>query len=219
MNQDTLKQQVGHAALPFVKDGMMVGVGTGSTTRYFMEALASIKDRIAGTVASSIQTEKLLKSLGIPVFSLLEVDQIDLYVDGADEVDTHGRLIKGGGAALTREKILSFAAKKFVCIVDKSKQVSVLGKFPVPVEVIPMARSIVAKAICSLGGDPVYRAGVTTDNGNVLLDIHRLQLTDPQMVETKLNQIPGVVCNGIFSFQTPQVVLVGSEKGVSQINF
>lgn len=219
MNQDTLKQQVGHAALPFVKDGMMVGVGTGSTTRYFMEALASIKDRIAGTVASSVQTEQLLKSLGIPVFSLLDVDQIDLYVDGADEVDTHGRLIKGGGAALTREKILSFAAKKFVCIVDHSKQVSVLGKFPVPVEVIPMARSIVAKTICSLGGEPVYRAGVTTDNGNVLLDIHRLQLTDPQAIETKLNQIPGVVCNGIFSFQTPQVVLVGSEKGVSQINF
>lgn len=219
MNQDTLKQQVGQAALSFVKEGMMVGVGTGSTTRYFMEALATIKNRIAGTVASSIQTEQLLKSLGIPVFSLLEVDQIDLYVDGADEVDPHGRLIKGGGAALTREKILSFAAKKFVCIVDKSKQVPVLGKFPVPVEVIPMARSIVAKAIYSLGGEPVYRSGVTTDNGNVLLDIHQLQLTDPKAIETKLNQIPGVVCNGIFAFQTPQIVLVGSEKGVEQINF
>jgi ribose 5-phosphate isomerase A len=219
MNQDALKQQVGQAALSFVKEGMMVGVGTGSTTRYFMEALATMKDRIAGTVASSVQTEQLLKSLGIPVFPLLEVDQIDLYVDGADEVDPHGRLIKGGGAALTREKILSFASKKFVCIIDKSKQVPLLGKFPVPVEVIPMARSIVAKAICSLGGDPSYRVGVTTDNGNILLDIHHFQLTDPQSMETKLNQIPGVVCNGIFSFQTPQVVLVGSEKGVEQITF
>lgn len=209
------KRLAGEKAIEFVEDGMIVGVGTGSTVAYFIDALGGIKDRIKGAVSSSEQSTARLKQHGIEVLDLNHTGTLSLYVDGADECDPHKRLIKGGGAALTREKIIAEASKQFVCIVDPSKQVPVLGKFPLPVEVIPMARSLVAREILAMtGGQPVWRDGVTTDNGNVVLDIHNLSITDPVAMERELNQIPGVVSVGLFARRPADIVIIGGEPPV-----
>ena len=209
------KRLAGEKAIEFVEDGMIVGVGTGSTVAYFIDALGAIKDRIKGAVSSSEQSTARLKQHGIEVLDLNHTGTLSLYVDGADECDPHKRLIKGGGAALTREKIIAEASKQFVCIVDPSKQVPVLGRFPLPVEVIPMARSLVAREILALtGGQPVWRDGVTTDNGNVVLDIHNLSITDPVAMEREINQIPGVVAVGLFARRPADIVIVGGEPPV-----
>ena len=206
------KRLAGEKAIEYVEDGMIVGVGTGSTVAFFIDALARIKDRIAGTVSSSEQSTQRLRAHGIEVLDLNATGPLSLYVDGADECDGHKRLIKGGGAALTREKIIAEASAKFVCIVDPAKRVDVLGKFPLPVEVIPMARSLVAREIVSLtGGQPVWRDGVTTDNGTWVLDVHGLSIVDPVGMETALNQIPGVVSVGLFARRPADVVIVGGE--------
>jgi len=207
-----LKRLAGEKAIEFVEDGSVVGVGTGSTVAYFIEALGRIRDRIAGAVSSSEQSTRQLKSLGIEVLDLNAVGPLRLYVDGADECDPHRRLIKGGGAALTREKIIAQASDRFICIIDPAKQVPVLGRFPLPVEVIPMARSLVAREILALtGGQPVWREGVVTDNGNWVLDVHGLQIVDPVVMEERLNQIPGVVSVGLFARRPADVVIVGGE--------
>jgi len=206
------KRLAGEKAIDYVEEGMIVGVGTGSTVAFFIDALAGIKDRIAGTVSSSEQSTQRLRLHGIDVLDLNSTGPLSLYVDGADECDPHKRLIKGGGAALTREKIIAEASKMFVCIVDPAKRVDVLGKFPLPVEVIPMARSLVAREILALsGGQPVWRDGVTTDNGNVILDIHGLAITDPVALENAINQIPGVVSVGLFARRPADVVIIGGE--------
>lgn len=206
------KRLAGEKAVEFVEDGMVVGVGTGSTVAHFIDALAKIRDRIAGAVSSSEQSTAQLKRHGIEVFDLNAAGPLPLYVDGADECDPQRRLVKGGGAALTREKIIAQASQRFVCIVDPAKQVDVLGRFPLPVEVIPMARSLVAREILALtGGQPVWREGVVTDNGNWVLDVHGLRIADPVAMEERLNQIPGVVCVGLFARRAADVVIVGSE--------
>jgi ribose 5-phosphate isomerase A len=211
MTPEQGKQASAERALDFVQDNSVVGVGTGSTVAYFIQGLGRIKSRIEGAVSSSEQSTKLLKELGIPVFDLNATGPLDLYVDGADECDTHNRLIKGGGAALTREKIIAAASKQFICIIDPSKLVPLLGKFPVPVEVIPMSRSHVAREIVKLGGQPIWREGVITDNGNWILDVHNWQITDPVLLESQLNQIVGVVCNGLFAARCADVVITGGE--------
>ena len=199
-------------AIDYVEDGMIVGVGTGSTVAYFIDALAAWRDRIAGAVSSSEQSTARLKALGIEVLDANAAGPLQLYVDGADECDPHKRLIKGGGAALTREKIIAEASEKFVCIVDPSKQVPVLGRFPLPVEVIPMARSLVARELLRIsGGQPVWRDGVVTDNGNLILDVHNLSIVDPAGLEREINQIPGVVSVGLFARRPADVVIVGGE--------
>ncbi|MGY0561010.1 ribose-5-phosphate isomerase RpiA [Luteimonas sp. A277] len=204
------KRLAGEKAIEHVEDGMIVGVGTGSTVAYFIDALARIKDRIGGAISSSEQSSERLRSHGIEVLDLNAVGPLPLYVDGADECDPKQRLIKGGGAALTREKIIAEASEKFVCIIDPSKRVEVLGGFPLPVEVIPMARSLVAREIlASTGGQPVWRQGVVTDNGNWVLDIHGLSITDPVALERDLNQIPGVVSVGLFARRPADVVITG----------
>ena len=206
------KKLAAEKAIDYVEDGMIVGVGTGSTVAYFIDALAAWKHRIAGAVSSSEQSTARLKSHGIEVIDLNTAGPLQLYVDGADECDPHKRLIKGGGAALTREKIIAEASDKFVCIIDASKMVPVLGKFPLPVEVIPMARSLVARELLRMtGGQPVWREGVTTDNGNWVLDLHNLAITDPVAMERELNQIPGVVSVGLFARRPADVVIVGGE--------
>ncbi|ALA23822.1 ribose-5-phosphate isomerase [Piscirickettsia salmonis] len=215
MKQDDLKQQVALKALEYVKPGMWVGVGTGSTANFFIDSLAAIKNQIEGTVASSEESAKRLKAHGIPVMDLNSAGELDLYIDGADEVTEFKHMIKGGGAALTREKIVASASKQFICIVDESKKVPFLGKFPLPVEVIPMARSYIARELVKLGGRPVYREGVVTDNGNIILDVHDLQINEPNKLESQINQLAGVVCNGIFAAQAADVVLMGtSDRGV-----
>ena len=207
-----MKQLAAERAIRYVEDGMIVGVGTGSTVAYFIDALAAWKDRIAGAVSSSEQSTARLQSHGIEVVDLNAAGPLALYVDGADECDPHKRLIKGGGAALTREKIIAQASARFVCIIDPSKQVDVLGRFPLPVEVIPMARSLVARELLAItGGQPVWRDGVTTDNGNVVLDVHNLAITDPVRMEEAINQIPGVVSVGLFARRPADVVIVGGE--------
>jgi ribose 5-phosphate isomerase A len=207
------KRLAAEKAIDYIEDGMIVGVGTGSTVAYFIDALARMKDRIAGTVSSSEQSTQRLKSHGIEVLELNATGPLSLYVDGADECDPHRRLIKGGGAALTREKIIAEASKTFVCIIDPAKRVDVLGRFPLPVEVIPMARSLVARAIVAqTGGQPVWRDGVTTDNGNWILDVHGLSITDPVGMERELNQVPGVVSVGLFARRPADVVIVGGES-------
>ncbi|MGS1077996.1 ribose-5-phosphate isomerase RpiA [Pseudoxanthomonas beigongshangi] len=212
MSQNEHKRLAGEKAIDFVEDGMIVGVGTGSTVAYFIDALARIKDRIAGAVSSSDQSTERLRRHGIEVMDLNASGTLSLYVDGADECDPHKRLIKGGGAALTREKIIAEASRKFVCIIDPIKQVPVLGKFPLPVEVIPMARSLVAREILAMtGGQPVWRDGVTTDNGNWILDVHNLSIVDPVGLERELNQIPGVVSVGLFARRPADVVIIGGE--------
>ena len=208
MSQDEGKRRSGDKAAEYVTDGSIVGVGTGSTVAFFIAALGRMKDRVEGAVSSSERSSALLKELGIPVLDLNAAGTLALYVDGADECDPQGRLIKGGGAALTREKIIAEASTKFVCIIDASKQVPVLGKFPVPIEVIPMARSLVARAIVRLGGQPVWREGVVTDNGNWILDVHHWQVTDPVGLERELNQLPGVVSVGLFARRGADVVVV-----------
>lgn len=206
------KRYAAEKAIEYVEDGMVVGVGTGSTVAYFIDALARIRHRIEGAVSSSEQSTAQLRRHGIEVLDLNHAGQLALYVDGADECDPRRCLIKGGGAALTREKIIAEASEKFVCIVDPTKQVSVLGKFPLPVEVIPMARSLVARAIlAATGAQPVWREGVVTDNGNWILDIHGLAITDPLVLERELNQIPGVVSVGLFARRPADVVIVGTE--------
>jgi len=206
------KRLAGEKAIEYVEDGMIVGVGTGSTVAFFIDALARIKHRIEGAVSSSEQSSARLRSHGIEVIELNNAGVLPLYVDGADECDPRKCLIKGGGAALTREKIIAEASETFVCIIDPAKQVDMLGRFPLPIEVIPMARSLVARAIVSMtGGQPVWREGVTTDNGNWILDIHGLSITDPVALEQSLNQVPGVVSVGLFARRPADVVIVGGE--------
>ena len=221
MTQDELKQAVGQAAADYVAAhapaGSIIGVGTGSTANCFIDALAAHKDRYQGAVASSEATRKRLESHGIRVLDLNDVDNIPIYVDGADEIDAGLNMIKGGGGALTREKIVAAVATTFVCIADASKQVAVMGKFPLPVEVIPMARAHVARELARLGGEPVLREGFITDNGNVILDVKGLQITDPKGLEAQINQITGVVTNGLFALRPANVLLVGTQEGVKTI--
>ena len=214
MTQDELKQAVAEAALDYVVEGKIVGVGTGSTARLFIEALATMKDRIAGAVASSEDTKRRLEGHGIKVFDLNDVTDIPVYIDGADEITPEMHMIKGGGGALTREKIVSAVAQKFVCIADGSKLVDVLGTFPLPVEVIPMASAYVARELTKLGGTPVVREGFVTDNGNLILDVKGLQILDPVDLETRINQIVGVVTNGLFACRPADVCLLGTPTGV-----
>jgi ribose 5-phosphate isomerase A len=217
LTPDEKKQQVAKAALEYVIPDTIIGIGTGSTANHFVDALASIKHTIEGTVASSNATAERLKAHGIPVLELNSVDEISVYIDGADESNRHLHLIKGGGGALTREKIVAAVSKKFVCIADDSKLVDVMGKFPLPVEVIPMARSYVARQIVKMGGNPIWRDGFTTDNGNVILDVHNLQIMEPVKLETELNKIVGVVTNGLFAVRPADVLLLGSDQGVKKI--
>ena len=217
MTQDELKKAVGWAALKYVEKDSIVGVGTGSTVNHFIDALASIKADIEGAVSSSKASAERLKSHGIPVFDLNTVDQLDIYVDGADEINPHMEMIKGGGAAHTREKIVAAVAKKFICIADVSKQVDMLGEFPLPVEVIPMARSYVARELVKLGGDPVYREGVVTDNGNIILDVYNFKIENPIRMENTINNITGVVANGIFALRRADVALIGTDDGVKTV--
>ena len=211
MSNANEKRQAGEAAIRYVEDGAIVGVGTGTTVAFFIDALADLKDRIQGAVSSSEQSTAQLKRLGIPVLDLNAVGPLTLYVDGADECDPYKRLIKGGGAALTREKIVAAASEKFVCIIDSSKRVELLGKFPVPIEVIPMARSLIGREIVKRGGQPVWRDGVVTDNGNWILDVHNLAIRDPEAMETAINQVPGVVSVGLFAHRRADVIIVGGE--------
>jgi len=206
------KRQAAEKAIEYVTEGSIIGVGTGSTVAFFIDALAKVKDRIEGAVSSSEASTERLRSHGIEVIDLNHAGSLELYVDGADECDPHKRLIKGGGAALTREKIIAEASRQFVCIIDAGKLVNVLGRFPLPVEVIPMARSLVARKILSMtGGQPIWREGVITDNGNVIIDIHNLSITDPLGLERELNQIPGVVSVGLFAQRPADVVIVGGD--------
>lgn len=214
MDQNAKKQAVAKAAIEYVKNDTIVGVGTGSTVNFFIEELGKIKHKIEGAVSSSKASTERLEALGIEVFELNDVDTISVYIDGADEVTEHKHMIKGGGAALTREKIVAGASSTFVCIVDDSKRVPILGKFPLPVEVIPMARSFVARELVKLGGDPEYRQGVITDNGNVILDVHNLEILNPRELEQTINNIPGVVTNGIFALRGADIVLSATDNGV-----
>lgn len=214
MTQDELKKTVADAALAYVPEGKIIGVGTGSTANFFIDGLASMKGRISGAVASSEASARRLAGHGIRVFDLNEIEDLPVYVDGADEINAGFCMIKGGGAALTREKIVASVARCFVCIADASKKVDVLGKFPLPVEVIPLARAQVARSLVRLGGNPVWRQGVVTDNGNIILDVHGLQISDPVSLETEINQIVGVVTNGLFARRPADVLLLGAEDGV-----
>jgi len=213
MTQDELKQATARAAIEHVPAGI-IGVGTGSTANYFIDELAKIKGRIDGAVASSEATAQRLKSHGIPVLDLNSAGELEVYVDGADEITEHMHMIKGGGGALTREKIVAACSKKFVCIADGSKLVGMLGNFPLPVEVIPMAQSYVARELVKLGGQPMLRQGFTTDNGNIILDVHGLKIMNPVELETQINQITGVVTNGLFARRPADVLLLGTSDGV-----
>jgi len=217
MTQDEMKKAVAKAAIEYVEAGTIIGIGTGSTANFFIDELAKIKGKIEGTVASSVASAERLKGHGIPVLDLNSVDGLSVYIDGADESNKHLHLIKGGGGALTREKIVAAASRKFVCIADESKLVDVLGKFPLPVEVIPMARSYVAREIVKLGGQPVLREGFTTDNGNIILDVHNMQIMEPVKLEESLNQITGVVTNGLFAMRPADVLLLGTMDGVKTL--
>ena len=217
MTQDEMKRAVAQAALEYVPAGEVVGIGTGSTANAFIDALATIKHTIKGVVASSVATAERLKKHGIEVLELNETGDLAVYVDGADEATQHLHLIKGGGGALTREKIVAAASRTFVCIVDESKLVDVLGTFPLPIEVIPMARSFVARAIVKLGGEPVLRDGFKTDNGNVILDVHGLKIMEPTKLEAELNNIPGVVTNGLFALRPADVLLLGTPTGARKL--
>jgi ribose 5-phosphate isomerase A len=217
MSQDQLKQSAARAALDVVPEGCIVGVGTGSTVNFFIDALIGIKNRIEGAVASSEASAARLKAGGIRVLDLNSVHDLPVYIDGADEITPHLMMIKGGGGALTREKIIAAVAKQFICIADASKQVNILGRFPLPVEVIPIARSYVARQIVKLGGQPEWRNGVVTDNGNVILDIHNLTILNPPELETQLNQITGTVTNGLFAQRGADVLLLATSGGVDTI--
>ncbi len=219
MNQLEMKKLAAQAALQYVKADTIVGVGSGSTVNCFIEALGTIKDKIQGAVAASKASEELLRKQGIEVFNANDVSSLDIYVDGADEINPQKMMIKGGGAALTREKIVAALAKKFICIVDSSKLVDVLGStFPLPVEVIPMARSQVGRKLATLGGAPEYREGVVTDNGNVILDVHNFTILNPVEMEKELNNVAGVVTNGIFALRGADVVIVGTPEGAKIID-
>ena len=217
MNQDDLKKQAAEAALDYVEEDAIVGVGTGSTVNFFIDALADIKHRIEGAVSSSVATEERLRQHQIPVRDLNSCGDIPVYIDGADEATRHLHLIKGGGGALTREKIVAAASRKFVCIVDESKEVSMLGEFPLPVEVIPMAQSYVARQLVKLGGQPLLREGFTTDNGNIILDVHQLKIDNPPELEQKINNITGVVTNGLFARRGADILLVASASGLRTV--
>ena len=213
MTQDEMKKEAGWAALKYVEKDSIVGVGTGSTVNHFIDALGTIKDDIKGAVSSSEASTQRLKDLGIEVFDCNDVIKLDIYVDGADEINPYRDMIKGGGAALTREKIVAAISEKFVCIVDDTKAVDILGQFPLPVEVIPMARSYVARELVKLGGDPAYREGVITDNGNVILDVHNMQIVNPKEMERAINAIPGVVTVGLFAARGADIVITGTPNG------
>lgn len=218
MDQESLKKQCAEAAIQYVHDDTIIGVGTGSTVKYFIEALGKIKGRIAGTVASSVETEKQLKTLGIPVLDLNAASRISLYVDGADEANQYGYLIKGRGGALTREKILANVSEKFICIIDESKYVDILGRnSPVPIEVIPMARSLVGRKIVGLNGNPVYRENYLTDNGNIVIDAYNLNISKPLELENAVNCIPGVVENGLFAHRPADIILIARANGIETI--
>ncbi|WP_456372658.1 ribose-5-phosphate isomerase RpiA [Thiolapillus sp.] len=213
MNQDELKRQAAEAALEYLPDGGVLGIGTGSTVNHFIDLLADIKHRFEGAVSSSEASTQRLESIGMQVFDLNAVGELEIYVDGADESNHSLHLIKGGGGALTREKIIAAASKKFVCIADESKLVHVMGKFPLPVEVIPMARSYVARELVKLGGTPVWRENFITDNGNIILDVQNLEIMEPVKLETEINQLAGVVTVGIFGHRPADVLILGSESG------
>jgi ribose 5-phosphate isomerase A len=217
MTQDEMKRMVAEAALEYVVPGTIIGIGTGSTANHFIDCLAGIKGRIDGTVASSRASAERLAAHGIPVMDLNAAGELSVYIDGADESNHHLHLVKGGGGALTREKIVAACAEKFVCIADASKLVDVLGAFPLPVEVIPMARSMVARELVKHGGQPIYREGFVTDNGNHILDVHNLRIMEPAKLEQDLNNIPGVVTNGLFALRPADVLLLGSEDGVKKL--
>ena len=218
MTQDEMKMAVARAAIEYVKDIPIIGVGTGSTANFFIDALAEIKHLIEGTVASSTATANRLKKHGIPVFDLNAVDNIPVYVDGADEADHQLALIKGGGGALTREKIIAAVADQFICIADDSKYVKTLGEFPLPVEVIPMARSHVGRSLVKLGGDPAYREDFVTDNGNIIIDVYNMNISNPVKLEQEINNITGVVTNGLFAARPADILLMGTSKGVETIS-
>ena len=217
MSPDEKKKAAAEAALKYVEDDMTVGVGTGSTVNFFIDALAGIRQRIRGAVASSAATEARLREHRIPVVNLNSVDELPIYVDGADEADPHLRLIKGGGGALTREKIVAAVSRRFVCIVDEAKLVDVLGRFPLPVEVIPMAQSHAGRQLAKLGGRPVLRQGFTTDNGNIIIDVHGLTLTNPVETEERIDHIAGVVCNGLFARRGADLLLCAGAGGVKTV--
>ncbi|MCB1849996.1 MAG: ribose-5-phosphate isomerase RpiA [Gammaproteobacteria bacterium] len=215
MSQDDLKRRAAEAAMEYIQGGV-IGVGTGSTVNHFIDLLAQVKHKIEGAVSSSEASTKRLKSHGIPVLDLNATGELDLYVDGADESNRHLHLIKGGGGALTREKIVAGASRKFVCIADGSKLVDLLGTFPLPVEVVPMARSHVARQLVKMGGTPVWRKDFITDNGNIILDVHNLRIMEPVKMEQQLNNIAGVVTNGLFALRPADVLLLGTEQGVDR---
>jgi len=217
MSQDDLKRQVGQAALEYVRPDSIIGVGTGSTVNCFIAALIKSGIRIEAAVSSSEATSRLLQAGGIQLVDLNQTGGLDVYIDGADEFDAHRRLIKGGGGALTREKIVAAASKSFVCIADQSKQVGVLGKFPLPIEVIPLARSLVARKMVALGGQPEWRQGFTTDNGNWILDVHNLDLVDPLAMEKTINNLAGVVTCGLFALRPADLVLIASKDGIRRL--
>lgn len=214
LSQDDLKRAVAQAAIAYVPNDCIVGVGTGSTANFFIDELAKIKHKLQGAVASSKASAKRLQGHGIEVISLNEAGELPVYVDGADEITRHLHMIKGGGGALTREKIVAAASKKFICVCDASKLVNVMGNFPLPIEVIPMARSYIAREVIKLGGHPKLREGFTTDNGNIILDVHGLQILNPVELETALNHLPGVVTNGLFARRSADVLLLGTPEGV-----
>lgn len=217
IDQDALKKAAAEAALAYIEHDMILGVGTGSTVNFFIEALRSVKSKIEGVIPTSTTTAEKLKALSLPILDLNSVSEIPVYVDGADEINAAKQMIKGGGAALTREKIVAAVSKKFICIADQTKKVDLLGEFPLPIEVIPMARSYVARQLVKLGGTPVYRQGCVTDNGNVILDVFNLKILDPIALEQKLNNIVGIVTNGLFAMRPADVLLLATEKGVMQL--
>lgn len=219
MTQDEMKKAAGWAALQYVEENSIVGVGTGSTVNHFIDALATMKFDIQGAVSSSEASTEKMKALGIPVFDLNSVNELSVYVDGADEINSQMDMIKGGGAALTREKIVAAVADKFICIVDNTKQVDILGEFPLPIEVIPMARSYVARQIVKLGGDPVYREGCVTDNGNIIIDVYNMKIMKPKELEEQIDGIVGVVTNGLFAKRGADILLVGTPEGVKTVTF
>ena len=223
LSQDQLKQAVARAALDYIKPKLdsdtVIGIGTGSTANFFIDYLAEIKADVYATVASSEASAERLKKHGLPVYDLNSVDEISFYIDGADEADHHLNLIKGGGAALTREKIVAACAKEFICIADETKLVNMLGQFPLPIEVIPMARSHVGRELVKLGGDPVYRQGVVTDNGNIIIDVFNFMIDHPSTVEQAINNIVGVVTNGLFAARRADVLLLATQQGVQQKNY
>ncbi len=213
MTQDEMKKEAGRAALKYVEAGSIVGVGTGSTVKHFIDALGTMKNEIKGAVSSSTDSTEKLKALGIEVFDCNDVAKLDVYVDGADEINPARDMIKGGGAALTREKVVAAISDKFICIVDETKKVDILGEFPLPVEVIPMARSHVGREIVKLGGNPAYREGVITDNGNIIIDVYGLKILNPKQLEDQFNAIPGVVTVGLFAHRGADVVITGTPQG------